>query len=268
MAGNDISFAGSIPQLYDQYLGPLLFRPYADELARRAAELQPKRILETAAGTGIVTAALHRACPDAEIIATDLNQGMLDVASARLPSDRLVFAAADAQDLPFGDDGFDLVVCQFGIMFMPDKVRANAEAKRVLRPNGRYMLAIWDRLDNNPATHASASAVAELYPEGASDFLKRAPFSYADPARIEHDLLEAGFNDIEFETVALRSRLPSARHAALGLCQGTPMRLDIEARGEDALERATHAAEQALKRFEGADGLDAPMAAHIVTAIA
>jgi ubiquinone/menaquinone biosynthesis C-methylase UbiE len=268
MAGNDISFAGSIPQLYDQYLGPLLFQPYADELARRAAELQPKRILETAAGTGIVTAALHRACPDAEIIATDLNQGMLDIASARLPSDRLVFAAADAQDLPFDDDGFDLVVCQFGIMFMPDKVQANAEAKRVLRPRGRYMLAIWDRLENNPATHASASAVAELYPEGASDFLKRAPFSYADPARIEHDLLEAGFNDIEFETVTLRSRLPSARHAALGLCQGTPMRLDIEAQGPDALDRATDAAETALKRFEGPDGLDAPMAAHIVTAIA
>lgn len=268
MAGNDVAFAGSVPQLYDLYLGPLLFQPYADELARRAAELNPARILETAAGTGIVTAALHRACPDAEIIATDLNQGMLDIASARLRSDKLVFAAADAQNLPFDASGFDLVVCQFGIMFMPDKVQANAEAKRVLRPGGRYMLAIWDKLENNPATHASASAVAELYPEGASDFLKRTPFSYADPAQIEHDLLQAGFNDIEFETVTLRSRLPSAREAAMGLCQGTPMRLDIEAQGPDALERATDAAEQALKRFEGPDGLDAPMAAHIVIAIA
>jgi len=268
MASHDAAFAGSIPQNYDRYLGPLLFEPYAQELARRAAELNPRRILETAAGTGIVTEALHRACPDAEIVATDLNQGMLDVAATRIQSDKIVFVAADAQQLPFDAGGFDLVVCQFGIMFMPDKVAANREAKRVLRPEGRYLLAIWDKLDRNPATHASASAVAELFPEGTADFMKRAPLSYADVAQIEHDLLEAGFADIELETVTLRSRLPSARDAAVGLCQGTPMRMAIEEHGPDALARATGAAEAALKQFEGSDGLEAPMAAHIVIAIA
>lgn len=267
MASSDAAFAGSIPALYDQYLGPLLFQPYADELARRAAALNPGRILETAAGTGIVTQALSRACRDAEIVATDLNQGMLDVAATRIQSDKIVFMAADAQALPFDADGFDLVVCQFGIMFMPDKVRANAEAYRVLRPEGRYLLAIWDRLDRNPITHASASAVAELFPEDTADFMRRAPFSYADPALIEHDLLAAGFTDIELETVTLRGRLPSAEDAALGLCQGTPMRMAIEEHGEDALDRATEAATAALKQFEGPDGLDAPMAAHVVTAI-
>jgi ubiquinone/menaquinone biosynthesis C-methylase UbiE len=268
MASHDAAFEGSIPQNYDRYLGPLLFEPYAEELARRAAALRPRRILETAAGTGIVTQALHRACPDAEIVATDLNQGMLDVAATRIRSDNVVFVAADAQQLPFDAGGFDLVVCQFGIMFMPDKIRANAEARRVLRQEGRYLLAIWDRLDRNPATHASASAVAELFPEGAADFMKRAPFSYADVAQIEHDLLEAGFTDIELETVTLRSRLPSARDAAIGLCQGTPMRMAIEEHGEGALDRATDAAAAALRKFEGAEGLDAPIAAHIVTAIA
>lgn len=267
MGASDIAFSGSIPTLYDRYLGPLLFQPYADELARRAAELGPRRILETAAGTGIVTQALHRACPEAEIVATDLNQGMLDVAARRIQSDQVVFVAADAQQLPFDADGFDLVVCQFGIMFMPDKVRANAEANRVLRDGGRYLLAIWDRLENNHATHASASAVARIYPKGAANFLKRAPFSYADPAAIEHDLLAGGFSDIAFETIPLRSRLASARDAAIGLCQGTPMRVDIEAEGDDALDRATDAAAQALKQFECPDGFDAPMSAHVVTAL-
>lgn len=268
MAGNDAAFAGSIPQLYDRYLGPLLFQPYADELARRAAKLRPNRILETAAGTGIVTEALHRACPDAEIVATDLNQGMLDVAATRIQADNVLFIAADAQELPFDAEGFDLVVCQFGIMFMPDRVQANAEARRVLKPEGRYLLAIWDTLDRSPIIHASASAVAELFPEGTADFMRRAPFSYSDPALIEHDLLAAGFTDLEFETVTLRSRLPSASDAAIGLCQGTPMRMAIEEHGEDALERATAASAAALRQFEGPQGLDAPMAAHIVTAIA
>lgn len=266
MTASDAAFAGSIPALYDHYLGPLLFQPYAEDLARRAAALNPKRILETAAGTGIVTKAVHLACPEADIVATDLNQGMLDVAATRIQSDKVVFVAADAQQLPFDPEGFDLVVCQFGIMFMPDKVQANREAHRVLKPEGRYLLAIWDSLDRSPVIHASASAVADLFPEGTADFMRRAPFSYADPVLIEHDLFAAGFRDIEIQTVTLRSRLPSAREAAIGLCQGTPMRMAIEEHGAHALERATQASAAALKQFKGPDGLDAPMAAHVVTA--
>src|SRR5689334_23651492 len=136
MASIDTQFAGSIPALYDRYLGPLLFEPYATELARRAQAFAPARILETAAGTGIVTEALHRALPDCQIIATDLNQAMLDVAAERIRSDKVSFQAADAQDLPFGDASFDLVLCQFGAMFFPDKVRASAEARRVLGEGG------------------------------------------------------------------------------------------------------------------------------------
>src|SRR5690349_6144002 len=131
MSSTDTAFAGSIPGLYDRCLGPLLFQPYAEEIARRAAALQPRRVLETAAGTGIVTGALHQALPDAQIVATDLNQAMLDVAAERIRSDRVQFRAADALDLPLGDNEFDLVVCQFGVMFYPDRVRGNAEARRV-----------------------------------------------------------------------------------------------------------------------------------------
>ena len=266
MTATDTVFAGSIPGLYDRYMGPMLFAPYAAVVTERAKALRPARILETAAGTGIVTAALHAALPDAEIVATDLNQAMLDVAAGRIHSNMVSFQQADAQSLPFPDASFDLVVCQFGVMFFPDKVAANAEARRVLRPGGRYILVIWDRLEKNSVSHVLGQAMAQIYPDNPAAFLERMPFGYHDRTQIEHDLLAAGFNDVEFEIVELRSRLGSAREAAIGLVQGTPMRAEIEPRAPDALDRATDRGAQALRQFEGPDGLDAPMSAHIVSA--
>lgn len=267
MASTDTAFAGSIPALYDRNLGPFLFQPYADEVARRVARLKPSRILETAAGTGIVTEALHSVLPDAEIVATDLNQAMLDVASARISSDRVVFVAANAQDLPFDADGFDLVVCQFGIMFFPDKVRGNAEARRVLRDGGHYVLVIWDRLDRNPASQLIHEAVAGLHPADPPNFLARTPFGYADPAVIEHDLISAGFTNIIFETVRLKSHRSSPREAAVGLVQGSPLKADIEQRDPDGIPAATDAAAHALEALVRGEVFDSDLSAHIVTAI-
>jgi ubiquinone/menaquinone biosynthesis C-methylase UbiE len=264
MSTTDTVFAGSIPSLYDRYMVPLIFRPYAQEVARRAAVLKPARILETAAGTGVVTEALHRALPGAEIVATDLNPPMLEEAARRLNAPNVRFRQADALDLPFEEDGFDLVICQFGLMFFPDKVRGNAEARRVLRPGGQYLLVIWNRVDFNLATRVAGAAVAELFPAASAAFYERIPFRYHDRAIIEADLRAAGFADIRFETLDLRSRAVSARDAAIGLTQGTPMRSEIEKLGSEALDQATDAAAEALRRFEGPDGFDAPMSAHIV----
>ena len=266
MTATDTVFAGSIPAMYDRYMVPLIFRPYAELVAAKAKTLGPGRILETAAGTGVVTEALHRALPDAQIVATDLNQAMLDVAATRIRSDKVSFQAADAQSLPFADASFELVVCQFGVMFYPDKIAANAEARRVLRDGGKCLLVIWDSVDRNLATKVAGAAVAGLFPAGAAAFYERIPFRYHDQAVIEHGLRAAGFSDIDIETVELRSRAPSAREAAIGLCQGTPMRAEIEKCGPGALDRATDCAAQALRRFEGPDGLDAPMSAHVVVA--
>jgi len=263
---SDTVFAGSIPEIYDRYMVPLIFRPYAEELARRAQTVMPGHILETAAGTGVVTEALHRALSDSSIIATDLNAPMLEMAARRVQSEKVSFECADAQQLRFADSSFDLVVCQFGIMFFPDKVGANVDARRVLRNGGRYLLAIWDKVDRNLATVTAGRAVAALFPGEAARFFERVPFRYHDVAQIEHDLLAAGFEDIELETVELRSRAASARDAAIALVQGTPMRSDIEAIAPESLDEATDAAEQALRQFEGPGGFDAPMAAHIVTA--
>ncbi|MBV8685277.1 MAG: methyltransferase domain-containing protein [Alphaproteobacteria bacterium] len=262
---SDSAFRGSIPALYDRCLGPFLFEPYAQDLAARAAALSPRRILETAAGTGIVTAALAAALPDAEIVATDLNPDMLAVAHARIASPRIAFRPADAMALPFPDRGFDLVVCQFGAMFFPDRPAAFAEARRVLRPGGTFLLNVWDRIEANPASAAVAEAVAGLFPEAPPSFLARTPFGYHDVARLSADLAAAGFADVAVETVARRSR-GRASDVAPGLCEGSPLRAEIESHGPGRLAEATSAALARLREVAGGDSVDLPMSAHVATA--
>ena len=266
MASTDTAFAGSIPARYDRHLRSALFAPYAEEVAERVRAFIPGHVLETAAGTGVVTEALHHALPDAQIVATDLNPAMLEVAAQRVRSEKVIFEPADAQELRFADGTFDLVVCQFGVMFYPDKVRGNAEARRVLRIGGRYLLVIWDSPDRNPASRAVGEAVAALFPDDPPRFIERTPFGYSDVARIEHDLLAAGFTDIELENVEKRSRARSGRDFAQGMCLGSPLRSEIEARDPAMLDRAVEAAAAALAPWESVDGFDAPMSAHIVVA--
>lgn len=262
MAQTDSPFNHSTPELYDRYMGPLLFEPYARLVAERAALLQPSRILETATGTGIVTRALSAALPDAQIVATDLNPGMLEFAKQGHRSGRVEFQKADAQDLPFAAGSFDLVICQFGVMFFPDKVAANREAWRVLNSGGRYLFVTFDRLEHNLVPKAAEDAVAELFPEDPPDYMERGPFSYAEPAVIEDDLRSAGFTDIQVETIASSSRV-NARDAAHGLVLGSPFRAEIERRDSSGLDRALDAVVEALQPW---DGKDAPISAHVVTA--
>jgi ubiquinone/menaquinone biosynthesis C-methylase UbiE len=266
MKDQELRFSGSVPASYDRLMVPLIFRPYAEELARRAAALAPQRILETAAGTGAVTEALHDAAPSAEITATDLNQPMLDVAAERVRADNVNFVAADAQELPFEDAGFDLVVCQFGAMFFPDRVRAHSEARRVLRPGGHYLLAIWDRIERNALTNISQQTLIEMFPDNPPMFMREGPFSYAEPAAIEADLRAAGFADVQIETIEKRSRVPSAHDAAAALCYGTPMGVEIQDREPGSLDRVFEVLRRKFEAFERDGAVDAPMVAHIVTA--
>lgn len=260
MAETDV-FKHSAPSLYDRYMGPLLFEPYARHVAERIAALRPERILETAAGTGIVTRAVGEALPEATIVATDINPALVEFAAVRSHSDRVEFQRADAQELPFADASFDLVLSVFGVMFFPDKVQANGEARRVLRPGGRYVLVTFDRLDRNPIPKAAGEAVATLFPEDPR-YMERGPFSYTDAELVEQDLRAAGFESVELETVELSSRV-TARDAAQGIVLGSPFRAEIEKLDSSALERATAAVEQALGPW---DGTAAPMSAHVATA--
>lgn len=187
---------------------------------------------------------------------------MLEHARQALRSERVSFQLADAQDLPFAEGSFDLVLCQFGVMFFPDKIRANQEARRVLRPKGHYLIVTFNVLDLNPIPKSAEDAVNALFASDPIEYMKRGPFCYADPARIQDDLLAAGFNDVEIETIKLSSRVNS-RDAAKGLVFGSPFRSEIERRDPSALNRSAEAVAQALVRW---DGKDAPMSAHLVTA--
>ncbi|MBE7365985.1 class I SAM-dependent methyltransferase [Ramlibacter pallidus] len=265
---SDRKFAGSIPQLYEQYLVPLIFQPYAVDLAARVARQQPLRVLEIAAGTGVVTRQLAQVLPrDSTIVATDLNQPMLDEAAARGTARAVEWKAADAMQLPFADQSFDAVVCQFGVMFFPEKAKAFAEARRVLRDGGSLFFNAWDRIEVNEVSDTVTQSLALVFPSDPPRFLARVPHGYHDVDRIARDLAEGGFTQVpEIATVAERSRADGAYPAAFAKCQGTPLRNEIEARDPNGLERATQAAAAALTRRFGTGPIDGRIQAHVVEA--
>jgi len=263
----DAKFAGSIPELYDRYLVPLLFEPYAADLARRLSDLRRGTLVEVAAGTGVVTEALRKALPsDVRIVATDLNEGMLKVAAGRVRSPAVSFQQADAQQLPFTDGSADAIVCQFGMMFVPDKATAQREAARVLVPGGRFVFNVWDRLANNEVSQIVTRAVEGLYPQDPPRFFERTPFGYFDADTIRAELQATGFQRIEIATVEQTTEAASAEHVAIALCQGTPMRGEVESRNPQGLSAATAAATSALLARFGAGPFQNRMSALVVTA--
>ncbi|MEI5999714.1 class I SAM-dependent methyltransferase [Paraburkholderia bengalensis] len=262
---NDTGFTGSIPEIYERDLVPMLFEPFAQDLASRAASVHPSNVLEIAAGTGAVTRAIAQALPEqVEIVATDLNQAMLDCAARRGVSRPVRWQQADAMQLPFDDAAFDLVVCQFGAMFFPDKARAFAEARRVLRPGGVLLFNVWDRIGENEFGETVSAALGELYATDPPRFLQRVPHGYCDTGSISRDLAGGGFKAPRIETVAKRSHAASAGVAALAYCQGTPLRGEIEARAGASLDEATAACTAALVRRFGENAIDGKLQAHVV----
>lgn len=268
MTTGDSVFTGSIPALYDRYLGPMLFAPYAGDLARRLGDVKTGSVLETACGTGIVTQVLAAALPPAvELVATDLNQAMIDFAAAKPGMTRVSFRQADATKLPFGDASFDAVVCQYGVMFFPDRVAGYRETRRVLKPGGRFLFNVWDSLAHNPVTAAVVDGVAALFPDDPPRFLARTPHGYHDVDTVRSDLRRAGFSNISVETLTLACRAPSHRDPAIGFCQGSPMRGEIEARNADRLQEATEAGAAAVAKRFGSGAIDAVMQAHVFAAV-
>jgi SAM-dependent methyltransferase len=262
----DKVFAGSIPKLYESHLVPLIFAPYARDLAERLARRSPTRVLEVAAGTGVVTRAMVSALPDdASIVATDLNQPMLDQARAIGTPRAVEWRQADAMDLPFEDGTFDAVVCQFGVMFFPDKAKAYTEARRVLRPGGLFMFNVWDRIEENEFADTVTTALGSLFADDPPRFMARTPHGYYERGRIEQDLARSGFvASPTFTTVTARSRAESPRIPAIAYCQGTPLRNEIEARGGARLGEATDVAAEAIARRFGGGAVDGKLQAHVI----
>ncbi|MDB4943487.1 MAG: SAM-dependent methyltransferase [Labilithrix sp.] len=268
MTATDTTFAGSIPALYDELLVPLFFEPYAEDIAERLRDVSVGAVLETAAGTGVLTRALARSLPPhVRIASTDLNEGMLSVA-ARSTTRPVTFQTADAQKLPFADGEFDAVLCQFGIMFLPDKVAGFREARRVLSPTGRFVFNVWAELEKNEVTLVACRAVASLFPDDPPRFFERVPFGYHDEETIRRDLESAGFARVEIEVVEKCTRAPSPAALAEGMCKGTPLRNEIEARAAHRLDEVTSKATEALAARFGSGPFDNPMRALVVTAFA
>jgi ubiquinone/menaquinone biosynthesis C-methylase UbiE len=266
----DKAFAGSIPESYDRYMVPLIFEPYAADMAQRAASLSPSAILETAAGSGVVTRALVARLPrGANYVVTDLNQPMLDYAASRQPPDtRIKWRQADALALPFENATFDLVCCQFGAMFFPDRSSGYREARRVLKTGGHFLFSVWDRIEENVFADDVTNALAKIFPNDPPRFLARTPHGYHDTVLIRSELEDAGFSRVVIDTGAEQSRASSPRIPAVAYCQGTPLRNEIEARGAGKLQSATDYVASVIAGRHGSGEVAARIQAHVISAVA
>jgi len=266
-SGADKVFSGSIPKLYETYLVPLIFEPYAEDLADRLASRSLTRVLEIAAGTGVVTRRLALVLPESiSIVATDLNQPMLDQAAALGTRRPVEWRQADAMQLPFQDRTFDAVVCQFGVMFFPDRAKAFAEACRVLKPGGIFLFNVWDRIEENEFADTVTRSLESLFPKDPPRFLARTPHGYHDESIIRRDLAAGGFtSSAQIIAVAARSRANSPRVPAIAYCQGTPLRNEIEARDATRLAEATDVATAAIGERFGKGAVDGKIQAQVVS---
>jgi SAM-dependent methyltransferase len=263
----DNVFGGSVAEIYETCMVPMLFEHYAADLASRMRARACARVLEVGAGTGVLTRALANALtPETTIVATDLNPAMLDRATAAGPGHGVEWRQADVSRLPFADTSFDAVVCQFAAMFFPDKPRAFSEVRRVLAPGGVFVFSVWDRLEDNEFAAVVNEAVGAMFPDDPPAFMARTPHGYHDPSLIVRDLAAAGFTaPPRIETIAARSRAASAFVAAMALCQGSPLRTEIEARESGRLEEATAVAAAAISARFGAGAIDGRMQAHVIS---
>lgn len=266
MTDRNAQFTGSIPARYDRFLGPMLFEPYADDLVARLQRPAAAAVLELACGTGIVTGRIRRALPaGATLTATDLNEPMLAHARQMVPAPGIEWRTADAQHLPFPDGSFDAVVCQFGLMFVPDKPRAFAEARRVLRGGGRFLFNVWLSLAENPFGRIARETIDRYFTSDPPKFYD-VPFGFHDEQAIRALLREAGFEVESCDRVALEARSPTARDAARGLVEGNPVLLDIAERATAPAEEIVDAVAAALAAEGGAAPLRLSMRALVVVA--
>jgi ubiquinone/menaquinone biosynthesis C-methylase UbiE len=267
MCGDVASFVGNIPEHYDSGLGPIIFVDYAADIARRAAASGPARVLETAAGTGIVTRQLRDFLPPGvHVTATDLNAPMLEVARTKFrPDEEVEFRPADACALPFSEGAFNTVVCQFGIMFFPQKETSYHEVHRVLAPRGRYLFSVWDSHWHNPFGRITHETAASFFPTDPPQFYM-VPFSYYQIDPIKESLIAARFTDINVAVVRLEKEIPDAAHFARGLIHGNPLIDQIKARGGVDPDRIVDALAQALRQEFGTDPGRMPLQAIVFSA--
>ena len=263
----DTSFSTDVAKLYESTLVPLIFLPYAQDLAERTRELDPNAVLEIACGTGVVTRALAETLsPDCSITATDLNDAMVVHAESVGTARPVTWGQADVMSLPHHADSFDVVVCQFSVMFFPDRVAAYREVRRVLRPGGAFVFNVWNDIERNEFADVVTRAVGTLFPEDPPLFLARTPHGHGSPTEIESDVASAGFESCVLTQRDEKSVADSPHIPAVAYCQGTPLRNEILARDVDGLGRATAVATEALHSHFGPGPIEGEISGVVVVA--
>lgn len=262
---SDKVFSGSMAELYHSHLTPLIFDSYARGMAEIVNKEEVSSVLEVAAGTGVVTRAMVDVLgSDVSILATDLNQPMMDFAQSVRQDTNVRWELADALSLPMDDGLFDVLACQFAVMFFPDRAKAYSEARRVLKPGGRFVFSVWDHIGENEFADTVERALGELFPEDPPKFLSRTPFGYFDIDEITNDLRAGGFTgSLSVETVADFTRAESAAFAAVAFCQATPMHNEILSRDTSIFEHAKDFARAALEERFGDGAIEGKMQAHV-----
>ncbi|MFN0008790.1 MAG: class I SAM-dependent methyltransferase [Planctomycetota bacterium] len=264
---SDSSFTDEVAIVYESSLVPLIFQPYANDLAARAQALRPASVLEVACGTGVVTRALAASLPaTCAITATDLNQTMVAHAEQVGTIRPVTWRQADVMSLPYADETFDVVLCQFGAMFFPDRVAAYGEIRRVLRGRGTFLFNLWSAIEDNEFADVVTQAVATLYPDDPPLFLARTPHGHGRPGEIESEVRAAGFDQCSVNRLDMISRAAGPHVPAIGYCHGTPLRNEIESRDPGGLERATAVATAALRGRYGDGPIEGKISAVVAAA--
>ena len=263
-------FVGSIPEVYDAHLGPLLFEFSAADLAARVGDAVPEHgeLLEVACGTGISTEHLRRTLPDtAKIRATDLNEAMVDFAEAKRGAlNNVAFEPADGCALPYPDARFDAVACQFGVMFFPDKAQGFGEMARVLKPGGMLAFNVWDSLEHNPVAQLALDVIGGFFESDPPSFY-RLPFGFAAIDPIKQLLHDVGFKGFSVDVVTALVERPDPGHVAHGLVEGNPISIEIRERATAAPEAIIAALTEALESAFGPAPLQIPLQEIVFTAV-
>jgi ubiquinone/menaquinone biosynthesis C-methylase UbiE len=267
MENRNARFAGTIPAAYDRYLGPVLFQPYAKDLAARLSVNAKGSVLELACGTGILTRILRDQLPaTTRLVATDLNEPMIRNAAQKFRDGEAVeWQEADAASLPFEDESFDAVVCQFGIMFLPDKTLGAREARRVLKPGGVFLFNVWDSMEHNHLGRIAHETITSFFEKDPPTFYQ-VPFGYHDHAEIKRVLEDAGFRHVRLDVVSKVGGASLPEDMAQGLVHGNPVAVAITERDPSLLPVITRAVAGALKKQFGEASVRAPMRAIVIEA--
>ncbi len=259
MDKNTSGFTGTIPKNYERHFVPIIFSQYAEIMAN-SVNPASEDVLELACGTGIVTRNLAPKLKAGRYVATDFNPPMLEIAKTKVQEDHLEFQVADATALPFEAGQFSTVICQFGVMFFPDKQKAYAEVVRVLKPGGTYIFSVWDSMAHNHFARTIHNGIGALYPDDPPQFMT-VPLGYYDLRKIVSELQDAGFGKVTIEAIPLTSHAASARAVALGFGMGGPLQNVVAERGTHSIEAVIDALEVAVRAAHGDGPCAAPMQA-------